>query len=274
MTTKQVADYFEVGIEAIKKCYQRNKEEIDSDGCMLATRDILSGHFVPLKSGRAGLVRYDTENGDFIDVSNKGTYCYPKRAILRIAMLLRDSEIAKEIRTQLLNVFEVATIEQKTEAIQTEEEIMMNAMRIFFVGTKQDFAFAIKEYIDFQRRHINEIENANENLKAENTALAKGINTWGSQAMLNALIRSMAYNVFKNNFRLAWNTYYKNLSYKKGISLKKREGDGRLIERIQDDEWDDCVQVAAAMCAEYGLDIGNIINEVNARNITIEVESN
>ena len=35
---------------------------------------------------------------------NRGMKLFPKRAILRVGMLLRDSEIAKEIRTRLLDI--------------------------------------------------------------------------------------------------------------------------------------------------------------------------
>ena len=275
MTTKQVANYFEVDHNLINQCYKRNKAEIDNDGVTYKKiEEFRCDKMSQLKTGKRATTTFQTENGQIIEIQNNGTKCFSKRAVLRIAMLLRDSEIAKEIRTQLLNTFEVATAEQRIETIKTEQEIMANSMRIFFEGTKEEFAFAIKEYIDFQRRHIDELENTNKDLRAENTALAIGINTWGSQSILNALIRSLAYNAYRNNFRLAWNTYYKRLSYKKGISLSKREGKGTLIDRIQDNEWDDCIQVAAAMCLSYGLDIGIIINEINAENILPEVENN
>ena len=32
MTVKQVAEFYEVDVDVIKKCYQRNKTEIDNDG--------------------------------------------------------------------------------------------------------------------------------------------------------------------------------------------------------------------------------------------------
>ena len=37
MTTKMLAEYFEVDDALIRKCYQRNKTEIDSDGVTLKT---------------------------------------------------------------------------------------------------------------------------------------------------------------------------------------------------------------------------------------------
>lgn len=41
-------------------------------------------------------------------IPNRGIRCFSKRAVLRFGMLLRDSEVAKEVRTQLLNIKEEA----------------------------------------------------------------------------------------------------------------------------------------------------------------------
>lgn len=49
--------------------------------------------------------------------SYRGANVFPICAILRIGMLLRDSEIAREIRIQLLNIEEAVTDEQRTIAI-------------------------------------------------------------------------------------------------------------------------------------------------------------
>ena len=46
--------------------------------------------------------------------------CFSKRAILRIGMLLRDSKVAQEVRTQLLNTFENASDKIKTQDIDEE----------------------------------------------------------------------------------------------------------------------------------------------------------
>ena len=49
-------------------------------------------------------------------VPNVGIILFPKRAILRMGMLLRDSEVAKEVRTQLLNITE-KVIEKEPEKL-------------------------------------------------------------------------------------------------------------------------------------------------------------
>lgn len=41
MTAQQVADYYEVGLEAIRSCYKDNKTEIDMDGAVFHTKSMI-----------------------------------------------------------------------------------------------------------------------------------------------------------------------------------------------------------------------------------------
>lgn len=104
MTVKQVADYYEVNIDTIQRVYQRNKKEIDEDGTVVKTpKDFSNEQYVQLKSGKGKIVFKITDNIT-LELPTRGIKCFSQRAILRIGMLLRDSKIAKEVRTQLLNV--------------------------------------------------------------------------------------------------------------------------------------------------------------------------
>ena len=94
MTTKMVADYYEVEVQTIQKCYRRNKEEIDSDGVVYkAFKDFLRGHLVPIKTMKGKSIFSINENV-FFEIPSRGILCFSQRAILRIGMLLRDSKIA------------------------------------------------------------------------------------------------------------------------------------------------------------------------------------
>jgi mRNA-degrading endonuclease toxin of MazEF toxin-antitoxin module len=110
LTTNMVADYFGVDVEVIQKCYQRNKEEIDSDGVKVRDyKDFMLGLNIQPKQlpGRGAGYEFDLSNGiKFVIPRGFGVKTFTKRAVLRVAMLLRDSEVAKQIRTHLLNVFE------------------------------------------------------------------------------------------------------------------------------------------------------------------------
>ena len=115
MTTRQVAEYYNVSLSAVHNLYSRNKTEIDSDGTeSVTTRDIRLTHCERAKySGVAGSTKFIMPSGGEFLLNNRRTRVFPKRAILRIGMLLRDSEVAKEVRTQLLNTFEHATDAQR-----------------------------------------------------------------------------------------------------------------------------------------------------------------
>lgn len=131
MTTDQVAEYYEVGITAIKHIYQRNQEELESDGLMLITRNTLksqNGSFINLPVNIAEertKVTLTDSSGNSIIVPNRGIYIFPKRAILRVGMLLRDSRIAVEVRSQLLNAVEKVDVKTATQDIDKEKDLAL-----------------------------------------------------------------------------------------------------------------------------------------------------
>lgn len=96
MTINQVADFYEVDKEVIRWQFDNNREEFVSDGAsMKAPRD-----FKILKSSLTTFKNLEQKNGKLIvqisdtttlEVPNRGIRCFPRRAILRMGMLLRDS---------------------------------------------------------------------------------------------------------------------------------------------------------------------------------------
>jgi hypothetical protein len=90
-TTAQMAEYYEVPEDTVKKVYQRNNEEFASDGVKV------------LKGKDLGYVR------DILSLSETrrtSLMTWTPRAALRLGMLLRDSEIAQQVRTVILDVAE------------------------------------------------------------------------------------------------------------------------------------------------------------------------
>ncbi len=248
-TVQQVADYYEVDFEAIKKCYQRNKDEVDSDGTELKTLDFWKGHFVPSKDSARGSVTFQITDDVKIVVPNAGIRLYSKRAILRIGMLLRDSAVAKEVRTQLLNTFEHATAEQRTEEIQTEQEIYLNYARAALDGNKEELLEAAKAAFDYKNRHIKRLEENNKILAGE-------ILAWSDRASINKAVRSLA-RMSHQSFGAMWNELYSELRYKYGMGLSQR-GKAPYIQYVREDEWKDVQQSLAAICEKYGVDIQKV----------------
>lgn len=241
-TVKQVAYFYEVGEEAIVSIYSRHVEELESDGMYVAKYKELSNlQYESLKTSK-GKVTFIFKNGTELDFPTRGQKVFPRRAILRVGMLLRDSVIAREVRTQLLNIEEKSSDEVKVQDINEEQRLMLNVGMAYASGNIEAVMKATTEYNAFQNRHI-------EKLKNDNKALAGDILEWKDRNKLNAGIRKLAA-VTGIHFSKMWNELYKNLQYKYGICVKQRGGTP-YIQWIDESEWEDVIKTFCAMCEAY-----------------------
>jgi hypothetical protein len=87
-TTEQVAEYYDVSAETIKKILQRHRDELVQDGLRIVQGKTLKEHKYTLS---------------LCDNKARSTIWTP-RSTLRCGMLLRDSEVAKQVRTVLLDI--------------------------------------------------------------------------------------------------------------------------------------------------------------------------
>ena len=120
VTTQMVANYYEVTDEAIRKITKANMDEFLSDGMRkIHPSDFLTQQkLVQNISKKRGAVTFDFNDGSSITIPNLGMRIYPKRAVLRIGMLLQKSEIAKAVRTALLDKTEDNSIETVSTDVQ------------------------------------------------------------------------------------------------------------------------------------------------------------
>ncbi|WNE97618.1 hypothetical protein PS467_20925 [Streptomyces luomodiensis] len=96
ITTRMVAEYFEVGEEAVKSLTKRHRKEFHSNGMhTLRGADLRSFHRSTMDLWESSYPQAITQ-----------LTLYPRRAILNVAMLLRDSDIARRVRTYLLDIEE------------------------------------------------------------------------------------------------------------------------------------------------------------------------
>lgn len=242
-TVKQVAEFYEVDENTIKLVCARHNDELILDGMELKSyKYFLKLPDVTLKTEK-GKSTYTYSDGTEIVIPNRGLKVFPRRAILRIGMLLRDSVVAKEVRTQLLNIEEKTSKEVKTEDIDEEQRLINNVGKAFASGNINDLLKATTEYNAFQNRHITK-------LKADNKALAGDILEWKDRNKLNAGVRKLA-SVRSIYFGNVWNELYKNLQYKYGICLKQR-GNKPYLQWIKKSEWDNVIKTFCAMCEAYG----------------------
>jgi hypothetical protein len=92
VTTAMVAAYFEVGVKAIESLVVDHREELEANGYR-----VLAG---------TELTSFKEACG--IQSRTRALALYPRRAVLNVAMLLRDSEVARQVRVYLLDMEFVA----------------------------------------------------------------------------------------------------------------------------------------------------------------------
>ena len=254
MTMKQVADYYEVSVEAIKGTYKYHKEEFVTDGAIKHSisdiKNSIGVKYPNLKMDniKGGMIIEIDENTKIV-VPNVGVILFPKRAILRVGMLLRDSVIAKEVRTQLLNIVEVAQEEKPeiiTQEIQKEEDLLLNISKAFATGNVMKLMTAMQEYSSYKDRHIKRLENDKKLLTAE-------LLTISDRQMFNAVMRKLAIRL-RMPFKMLFGIFYKRLMYKYHINLKARgEKKKPYIQYIRPDEWGLVQQCIVAILEDNGI---------------------
>ncbi|MBT2490510.1 restriction endonuclease [Streptomyces sp. ISL-96] len=90
VTTHMVANYFEVVETAIRSMVSDHREELEANGYRLATSEEVSAF-----KALASVDRFASQVGLFT-----------RRTVLNVAMLLRDSIVARQVRTHLLDLEE------------------------------------------------------------------------------------------------------------------------------------------------------------------------
>lgn len=106
-STEIVASYFEVDAEAIKSLVRRNLPELEENGL----RKLAGEELREFKRTTEG-------QGDPLSTRSKSLRLFTRRAILNVGQLLTESDVARRVRTYLLEVEELATPQQKSQAIE------------------------------------------------------------------------------------------------------------------------------------------------------------
>ncbi len=252
-TMKQVAEWYEVDVEAIKKTYQRNRSEFESDGA----RKVSVSEFAEkldwdkMSQSNRGTKTF-TIDGVSVTIPNVGVILFPRRAILRVGMLLRDSRVAQEVRTQLLNIVDALPAPAQTVEIENEIDLYTNFARALVEGTPEDTIRAFKEVVAFKDRHIAAMQTSNR-------ILANEILTWSDRSHLNRAVRVLSAKSHVPEVFI-WSGLYSELKYKHRINLKKR-GPAPYVQYIKDKEWPIVQKTFAAMCEAEGYEPSEIMQE-------------
>lgn len=113
-TTSQMAEFYQVSTDSVQKVIQRHRDELESDG-------------VKIVKGK-DLKALSSLGMDGLSIPNATTIItvWTPRAALRLGMLLRDSTIAKTLRTSLLDAVEyvIPASAQEIERMRLELELI------------------------------------------------------------------------------------------------------------------------------------------------------
>lgn len=142
-TTEQVAEYFEVSKGTLDSLVKDNKLELVENGMVSLTG-------VDLKSFKG-----DLGNPSSLKFASN-LNIFNKRAILNVGLLLRDSIIAKKIRSILLDLSETKESKEFMQKEIDEEKVLM--LDVLMAKDEESHLFALKSWKDYKDSKLKKIE--------------------------------------------------------------------------------------------------------------------
>ena len=259
-TMEMVAKYYDVPIETIKSTINYNREEIEANGYRVYTKDNLLSLKFNLKTKRGGFNVLDNQNNVIASGSNNGMALFSKRAILNIGMLLRDSDVAKEIRSRLLDIAhdsetESGNIKTIITEIDEERSLMLERVEAEMQGDYDTVSIINAKLFALKNKRIEELENINKSITIHSTTIEN------SRSVINRLIRSISSRT-KKPFATIWNEFYSKINYKLNINIKGRDKDKctSWLDTLNESEIYQAEIIARNWATRVGLDVNSILS--------------
>ena len=262
-TVKQVAEYFGVGIEAIQSLIKDNREELNTNGYKVYKGgEINVFHVLSFKdfTKNRGNYKFTLDNGAELAVGGKGIALFTKRAILNVAMLLRDSEVAKEIRSRLLDIVHDASksqegkksiVENVVREINEEKQLMLDRIEAEMNGDFDTVCVINAKLFALKNKRIAELEDEVETITTHALTLIE------SKQIVNRLVRLIAMKEYGGMFGKAWGELYKSINYKLGINVKSRQkkSSQSYFDTLTEEEVFATEQIVRAWANKIGIDV-------------------
>jgi phage antirepressor YoqD-like protein len=235
--TEQVANYYNVGTEAINSCVKRNKDELENNGLMLLKRSELANVFeCPDWTFKSGKGKTEVINGEtIINITNTGLRLFSKRSILNIGMLLEESPIAKEIRTLLLdNHFQLQDVHEKL--VNGEEINIDKTSPTYFIDIETKLREQEKTIISKMTEAIMKGDmQSYMAINCEANSIKEQIILLGKEKEELVKPKVQGYDKFIGTDNLlSWDTVAKNLNWGRNLLLKQL----RIHKILQTDEYE------------------------------------
>ena len=246
-TKEMVSRYYEIKLKTLESCIEDNQKEIENNGMRLyKRREILN------------LLKGGIENNE-IKIPNRGLILFSKRAILNVGMLLRDSDVAKEIRSRLLDIAHDSEVESgsiKTIITEIDEErsLMLERVEAEMQGDYDTVSIINAKLFALKNKRIEELENINKSITIHSTTIEN------SRSVINRLIRSISSRT-KKPFATIWNEFYSKINYKLNINIKGRDKDKctSWLDTLNESEIYQAEIIAINWATRVGLDVNSIL---------------
>lgn len=134
-TLQMAATYYEAPIETIRTIVKRHRDEFNEYEEIRLLKGRLLKEFKGLVQGEPDIV------------SAPSLQLLNRRGILRLGMLLTESEVAKSVRNYLLNVEEISDDKQRAWAVERElskreRRRLTDSIQQFFTGDMKGFEYS------------------------------------------------------------------------------------------------------------------------------------
>ena len=234
-----VAEYYKVEISTIKSCVFDNKEELESNGYNVLEGEELSSlkKLCQIKSRARSLS------------------LFTKRTVLNVGMLLRDSEVAKEIRNRILDIVHDSekgegNIDTVIEEVSEEKQLMLDRIEAEMNGDFDKVCVINAKLFAIKNKRIKELENKIDNITIHSLTIED------SKKVINRLVRKIASVEYNNRFSLAWNEFYSKLNYKLNINIKARNKiKGSYLNSLTEEELFKTEEIVRVWANECGIDL-------------------
>ena len=247
-TTKQLSEFYGVALTTIKECYQNNLEELSNSGAK-----VIKG--VDLKD-----LKTRTNNpSELFRVPS--VIVFSKRAILNVGMLLRDSEVAKEIRSLLLDIEHDTEqnapeiIINKLQELSEEKQLMLERIEAEMDGDWNKVCEVNAKLFALKNKRIKELEVTNEQITTNALTLVE------SKAIINRIVRAIAMKAYGAMFGKAYGELYQMVNYKLGINIKARDKkkSESYLDVLKEDEVFEVEKIVRNWAIENELDLDNLL---------------
>ena len=253
-TTKQVANFYGVSEVTIRTVVKRNYDELAEDGYGAWKaedfRKFQDETFLNVTTSKGKLI-VTFKDGNTLEFGARGVGLFTKRAILRVGMLLRDSEVAKEVRTRLLNIYDASysltnVVEKEVDGIKAELDALATQLgKAMLDGDYETYLALNTKANALKAKQLQELESKLEEQQLGENGIYTGdmlikffqneglVNSYASVTMFNEWMATMGYMSKPGKFYTPTEKFTKELANKGwAFTRTTKSGNIRAYYRI------------------------------------------